>query len=62
MALRATVEPMLMKERSAEMVRETVTAGMGMFQPGETLESQLWPGRPASRANDPFKFSNPENS
>ena len=40
-ALRATLEPMLMSERRAEMVRETAIAGTGMFNRGETLESQL---------------------
>lgn len=36
MAFRATEEPMLIRERSALMVRETQTAGRGMFHPGET--------------------------
>ena len=52
MAFRATEEPMLIKESKAETVSETATAGRGMFQPGETLESQVWPGSPASRAKD----------
>ena len=52
MAFRATLEPMLIKARSAEIMRETATAGSGMLQSGDTLESHLWPGRPASREND----------
>ena len=35
-ALRATVEPMLMSDRRALMTSVTPTAGRGMFQPGET--------------------------
>ena len=44
------VEPMLMSDRSADMVSETMTAGNGMFQVGETCDSHRWPGTPASRA------------
>lgn len=36
MALRATEEPMLMQERSALTASEIMTAGNGIFHPGET--------------------------
>lgn len=51
MAFRATVEPILINEMSAETKSVTVTAGRGIFQSGEILESQTEPGRPPSRAN-----------
>jgi len=35
-ALRAAVEPMLMRERRMVTTRETMTALRGMFQPGVT--------------------------
>jgi len=35
-ALRATVEPMLMRDRRMVMIRETKTALRGMFHPGLT--------------------------
>ena len=37
MALKATVEPMLMRERRIVTTRETRTALRGMFQPGVTF-------------------------
>ena len=52
MAFSATVEPMLIKEINAEITREKMMAGRGIFQRGETLLSQLCPGKPRSRAND----------
>ena len=36
MALRATVEPMLMRERRMVTIRETITAFRGIFQPWVT--------------------------
>lgn len=51
MALRATVEPILINEMSAEIKSVTVTAGRGMFHLGEILESPGEPGSPPSRAN-----------
>ena len=46
MACRATLEPMLMSEMRADITSETMTAGNGIFQRGETFVSQLWPGTP----------------
>lgn len=66
-AFRATDDPMLMQQRRQVTAREKSTAGRGIFQPGETcirqllvkshnvvaltLQSQLEPGNPRSRAN-----------
>ena len=44
-ALKATVEPMLMRERRTVMMKETRTALRGMFQPGltcSTCEFESW--------------------
>ena len=41
MAFRATVEPMLMRERRIVTTRETRTALRGMFQPGVTFATSI---------------------
>lgn len=51
-AFKAAAEPMLIRDSKLLMTKDTQTARSGMFQPGETLESQSEPGRPRSRAKD----------
>jgi len=41
-AAKATDEPRLMSEMSEVIVMETMTAGRGMFQPGETCYTVSW--------------------
>ena len=43
MANRASVEPMLIRERRAVTTRETMTALRGMFQPGVTWIRLAYP-------------------
>nr|POE89968.1 hypothetical protein CFP56_20437 [Quercus suber] len=51
-ALRAAVDPMLMRESSAVTSRDTRTAFNGMFKPGVMCAIHLYPGIPRSRAKD----------
>ena len=50
MALKATVEPMLIRDKRQVMVKVIMTALRGMFQPGFTCVIILEKGRPLSRA------------
>lgn len=51
-ALRATVDPRLIKDSKAVMNTVRQTARTGISQPGATYDSHVEPGRPRSRAKD----------
>lgn len=51
-ALRATVDPRLIRDSNAVMNTVRQTARSGIFQPGATYDSHVEPGRPRSRAKD----------
>jgi len=52
MALNATVEPILIKDRRVVIVKVSRTALSGIFQPGLTYEIKEEKGSPLSRAKD----------
>lgn len=50
-ALKAVVEPMLIRDKRQVMVNVINTEFKGMFQPGLTCDMKLEKGRPLSREN-----------
>ena len=46
MAFSATYDPILMRDSSVLMTKDTETARNGIFHPSETRESQPEPGKP----------------
>lgn len=51
MAFKATDEPRLMQAIAEQTTQETLTARMGIFQPGVTWEKIISPGENMERGN-----------